>query len=71
MEYIGRPDYPTLIKLQYQELVESGIHINGQQFKKQQLELLYEFDFFTVAARRLREVSGEEQMATLEQEIRI
>ena len=68
MEYIGRPDYPTLIKLQYQELVESGIHINGQQFKKQQLELLYEFDFFTVAARRLREVSGEEQMATLEQE---
>ncbi|MCP4310969.1 MAG: hypothetical protein GY790_06875 [Bacteroidetes bacterium] len=68
MEYIGRPDYPDHIKLLFQEMVESGANLNGQQFKKQQLELLYTFDFFTVAARRLREVPGEEQQTNLEQE---
>jgi len=68
MEYIGRPDYTTLIKLLYQEMKEAGAKINGQQFKKQQLELLYSFEFFTVAGQRLREVSGADQMAILEQE---
>jgi adenylate cyclase len=68
MEFIGRPDYNTQIKLLYKELKEVGAKINGQQFKKQQLELLYEFQFYTVAAKRLREVSGNDQMATLEQE---
>ena len=59
MEYIGRPDYTDRIKLLYQEMKETGTKMNGQQFKKQQLELLYTFDYFTVAAKRLREVSGE------------
>jgi very-short-patch-repair endonuclease len=68
MEFIGRPDYTDQIKRLYQELKEAGAKINGQQFKKQQLELLYKFDFYTVAAKRLREVSGPEQMTTLEQE---
>jgi adenylate cyclase len=68
MEYIGRPDYPTQIKLLFQEILEAGTRINGQQFKKQQLELLYEFDFFTLAAKRLREVPRESQMTILEQE---
>jgi adenylate cyclase len=68
MEFIGRPDYPTQIKLLFQELLETGARINGQQFKKQQLELLYEFDFFTQAAKRLREVSGQNQMTALEKE---
>jgi len=68
MEYLGRPDFTTHIKLLYQEMKEVGAKINGQQFKKQQLELLYNFEFFTVAGQRLREVSGADQMATLEQE---
>jgi adenylate cyclase len=68
MEYIGRPDYSTQIKLLFQELIEAGVKLNGQQFKKQQLELLYGFKFYTVAAQRLREVSGEDQMTILEQE---
>jgi len=68
MEYIGRPDYTTQIKLLFQELKEAGSNINGQQFKKQQLELLYGFEYFTTAARRLREVTSEDQMATLEEE---
>ncbi|MCK5137183.1 MAG: hypothetical protein KAR19_15470 [Bacteroidales bacterium] len=68
MEYIGCPDYPTEIKLLFQELKEAGAKINGQQFKKQQLELLFGFDFFTITGQRLREVPGPDQMAILEEE---
>ncbi|MEN8156399.1 MAG: adenylate/guanylate cyclase domain-containing protein [Bacteroidota bacterium] len=68
MEYLGRPDYTSRLKDQYQEFKEAGSNINGPQFKKQQLEFLYEFEFFTVAARRLREVPGKDQMTNLEQE---
>ena len=68
MEYLGRPDYTENIKLLYKELRENGSKINGQQFKKQQLELLYEFQYFTTAASRLREVSGQKQMSNLEKE---
>ena len=68
MEYIGRPDYTDQLKLLFQELKETGSKINGQQFKNQQLELLYEFQFYTVAGRRLREVSGQKQMNILEKE---
>ncbi|MEA3461520.1 MAG: adenylate/guanylate cyclase domain-containing protein [Bacteroidota bacterium] len=68
MEFIGRPDYSDQIKLLFQEIKENGSKINGQQFKKQQLELLFDFQFYTVAAQRMREVSGSDQMTTLEQE---
>jgi len=68
MDFIGQPDYIDRIKLLHKEMVETGTNLNGQQFKKQQLELLYTFDFFTIAARRLREVSGEKQRTALEQE---
>jgi len=68
MEYIGRPDYTNQAKLLFKELIEAGSKINGQQFKKQQQELLFDFDFYTTAAQRLREVSGNDQMTTLEQE---
>ena len=68
MEYIGRPDYTDQIKLLFKEMKEAGAKINGQQFKKKQLELLYDFEFNTLAAKRLREISGPEQMAILELE---
>jgi adenylate cyclase len=68
MDYLGKPDYTEQIKLLYKELKEAGSKINGQQFKKQQLELLFEFQYFTVAAQRMREVSGPDQMSTLELE---
>ena len=68
MDYVGRPEFTTRIKLLYNELKENGIKINGQQFKHQQLEVLYEFEFFTLAGQRLREVKGNDQMAVLEQE---
>lgn len=68
MEYLSRPDYLTQIKLLFMEMKEAGSNINGQQFKKQQLELLYGFDYFTTAAQRLREIPGHEQRTILEQE---
>jgi hypothetical protein len=68
MEFIGRPDYTKQIKFLFKELIETGSKINGQQFKKQQQELLFDFEFYTVAAQRMREVSGSDQMSTLDQE---
>jgi class 3 adenylate cyclase len=68
MEFLGRSDYHDLIKQFYKELREAGIKISGQQFKNQQLELLHDFEFYTTAARRLREVNGPHQMTRLEQE---
>jgi len=68
MDYIGRPSYSTKIKLLHQELNEAGIKINGQQFKNKQLELLFEFEFYTLSAQRLREVTGTDQISIIEQE---
>ena len=68
MEFLGRSDYTEQIKLLYQEIREAGVKITGQQFKNQQLELLHEFEFYTTAAQRLREVKGPQQMTRLEQE---
>jgi adenylate cyclase len=68
MEYIGHPDFPEQLQRIYREIKETGSSMNGQQFKKLQLEFLYTFDFFTLAAQRLREVSREDQIEKLEQE---
>ena len=68
MEYIGRPDYVTRIKLLFQEVKESGRNITWQEFKQEQLELLSGFRFFTLAGQRLRELPTEEQLALLQRE---
>jgi class 3 adenylate cyclase len=68
MEFIGKPDYTDQMKLLFKELKEAGSKINGQQFKKQQQELLFGFEFYTLAAQRMREVSGSDQMSTLDLE---
>jgi class 3 adenylate cyclase len=68
MEFIGKPDYTDQMKLLLKELNAAGSKISGLQFKKQQQELLYDFEYYTVAARRLREVSGSDQMSTLDRE---
>ena len=68
MEFIGKPDYTDQMKLLFKELKEAGSKINGQQFKKQQQELLFDFEFYTLAAQRMREVSGSDQMSTLDLE---
>ncbi len=68
MEYVGRSDYLDQIRLHYKEVTANGLKFNGQQFKNQQLEILYNFEFFTIGGQRLREIPGEEQMSRLEQE---
>jgi adenylate cyclase len=68
MEYLGDTHYIDQSKALFRELKEAGSKINGQQFKKQQQELLYEFEFYTVAAQRLREVSSKDQMSILDEE---
>jgi adenylate cyclase len=68
MDYIGWPSYTKVIKDLFKELTAAGSNINGQQFKKQQQELLFNFEFYTVAAQRMREVSGSDQMSTLDLE---
>jgi hypothetical protein len=68
MEFLGRPDYITQSKLLYQEMKEAGIKISGSQFIKEQIELLSNFHFFTLAAQRLREVPAKNQIASIEQE---
>ncbi len=68
MEFIGKPDYTKQMKFLFKELTATGSNINGQQFKKQQQELLFGFEFYTVAAQRMREVSGNDQMSTLDLE---
>jgi adenylate cyclase len=68
MDFIGRPDYTKQIKFLFKELKETGSKINGQQFKKQQQELLFDFEYYTEAAQRMREISGSDQMSTLDQE---
>ena len=68
MDYIGWPDYTRVIKDLFKELTATGSNINGQQFKKQQQELLFNFEYYTVAAQRMREVSGSDQMSNLDQE---
>ncbi|MFO7934132.1 MAG: adenylate/guanylate cyclase domain-containing protein [Bacteroidales bacterium] len=65
MEYVGRPDYPTQINLLYKELTEMGRKITWPQFKQEQVEFLSRFNFFTLAAQRLREIPAEEQLDSL------
>jgi len=66
MEFLGRSDYLTQIKLLYLEMKNNSNDFSREQFIRQQGELLKGFDFFTVAARRLREVSPEDQLRNLE-----
>jgi len=68
MEFLGRPDYISSFKMMFLELKESGKKISMQQFKKQQIEFLSEFNFFTLAGQRLREIPEKGQITKLEQE---
>jgi adenylate cyclase len=68
MEYIGRPDYLAQVKLLHREMSDAGIRITEEQFRKEQIELLSDFDFHTLAGQRLREVPAKNQIARLEHE---
>lgn len=66
MDYIGRSDYMTQIKLLFLEKKGRSKDISQEKFIRQQVHILRDFEFYTTAALRLREVSPEKQIARLE-----
>jgi adenylate cyclase len=68
MEYLGRPDFSKSIKLLYLELKSNERAVPMQKLVKEQISILRDFAYFTVAGQRLREVSGEDQIKNLESE---
>ncbi|MFC2129329.1 adenylate/guanylate cyclase domain-containing protein [Bacteroidota bacterium] len=66
MEYIGRPDFSKMIKLLYLELKSNEREKSMKKLIREYVDLLKTFKYFTVAGQRLREVSGDEQIALLD-----
>ena len=62
MEYIGRADYIRLYKLLFLEQNHFLKSIDVLEFKRKQLEILQTYSFYTESARRLREISLEDQV---------
>lgn len=62
MEYIGRADYIRLYKLIFLEQNHFQKSVDVLEFKRKQLEILQTYSFFTESARRLREISLEDQV---------
>jgi hypothetical protein len=65
MEYLGRSDYVTQVKLLFLEKKNIYHDLSREKFLKQQAELISNFKYFTLAAERLREVSPEKQLENL------
>lgn len=62
MEFIGRTDFIRLYKLLFLEQNQYLKTIDVLEFKRKQLEIIHQYVFFTESARRLREISLEEQL---------
>ena len=64
--YYGRIDFIALAENQYQELYRHGKVSGKTDWKKQQILLLESHAYYTPTARRLCEISKEEQIRLLE-----
>ncbi len=62
MEYLGRSDYLTQVKLLYLEEKSMLKDISKEKFIKKQIAKLESFEYFTLAAQRLREIPVKEQV---------
>ena len=62
MEFFGRTDFISLYKQLFLEQKEFIKTLNFDDFKNQQLKILEQLNYFTTTARRLREVTKEEQI---------
>jgi adenylate cyclase len=62
MEYIGRADYIRLYKLLFLEQNQYMKSVDVLEFKRKQIEIIQKYSYFTESARRLREISIEEQV---------
>jgi class 3 adenylate cyclase len=66
MEFIGRVDYLTQVQLLFLEMKNRMKDFSREKFIRKQKTLIKEFNFFTLAAQRLREISAEDQVKKLE-----
>ncbi len=65
MEYLGRSDYLTQVKLLYLEKKNVYADLSRENFIKQQADLINNYNYFTLAAQRLREVTPKNQLKNL------
>ncbi len=65
MEFIGRPDYPTCVKRLFLEYKSMDVNVTLESVVENQIKLLQEFRFYTLAAQRLREVDPDTQITNL------
>lgn len=65
MEYVGRTDYITQVKLLYLEKKNAYRELTREKFLKEQVGLISSFNFYTLAAQRLREVTAKKQLENL------
>ncbi len=68
MEYLGRVDYIKLYKLLFLEYNEFHERLEIRDWKDIQINVLKEHEYFTAGAKRLREVSGEEQIRKINED---
>ncbi len=68
MEYLGRVDYIKNYKLLFLEENEMLSPKEISQWKLEQIELMENFEYYTAGARRLREISFEEQIERLKKD---
>ncbi len=65
MEFIGRADFIRLYKLLFLEQNHYMKSLDVLEFKRKQLEILQNYQFFTESAKRLREIPFEEQLSRI------
>jgi class 3 adenylate cyclase len=65
MDYLGRSDYMTIVRLLYLEEKNMIKDISKEKFIKKQISKIENFEYFTLAAQRLREISKEDQISKL------
>ena len=65
MGYLGRSDYLTQVKLLYLEKKNVYSDLSREKFVREQEQLIHAFNFHTLAAQRLREISAEKQLENL------
>jgi adenylate cyclase len=65
MDYVGRADYLRLYKLIFLEQNQYMKSVDVNEFKRKQLDIIRQYEFFTESARRLREISVEDQISKI------
>lgn len=65
-EFYGRADYITLYKLLFLEVNENTGKLIISKWKEQQIRKLKGHQYYTLSGRRLREISGEQQISNIE-----